>query len=175
MGTFYIFTIIILIVRLVLLYHKKLIQSILCKIFCKKWRFYFKEVRILNEKKKTADYKIIKDEVGNRYEFYCELSCALVCVSDPVKAKNPDAELMLAWENYGRSHFNQCHKCGKWVTGAMYNPDVLSCVQCTPFEDYPKYCPDCGAKTQDPSNYCHICGARLFYGGEGKNEKKESK
>ena len=124
----------------------------------------------MNKKKKIADYKIIKDEVGNRYEFYCELSHALVCVSEPVKAETFDDDLMLAWENYGRNYFNQCHKCGKWVTGAMYNPDVLSCVQCTPIEDYPEYCPECGVKTQDPSNYCHICGAKLFYGGEDENE-----
>ena len=127
----------------------------------------------MNEKKKTADYKILKDESGNRYEFCCELSHALVCVSEPVKADTLEEELILAWENYGRSHFNQCHKCGRWLTGAMYNPDVLSCVQCTPIEDYPEYCPECGAKTQDPSNYCHICGVKLFYGGEGKNEKTE--
>lgn len=127
----------------------------------------------MREKKKTADYKIINDEGGNRYAFYCELSCALVCVSEPVNAETVDAGLMFAWEGYGRSHFNKCHKCGKWVTGAMYNPDVLSCVQCTPFEDYPKYCPGCGTKTQDPSNYCHICGAKLFYRGEEVNEKTE--
>jgi len=127
----------------------------------------------LNRKKNTADYKIIKYEDGNRYEFYCELSHALVCASEHVSAKNDEEELILAWENYGRSHFNQCHKCGKWVTGAMYNPDVFSCVQCTPIEEHPKYCPKCGAKTQEPSNYCHICGAKLFYGGESENEKTE--
>lgn len=127
----------------------------------------------MNEKKKTADYKIIEEQTGNRYEFCCELSGALVCVSEPLKAETQEEELMLAWETYGRSHFNQCRKCGRWVTGAMFNPDVLACVQCTPFEDYPDYCPGCGAKTQDPANFCHICGAKLFYGGEGKNEKTE--
>ena len=128
---------------------------------------------IFNKKKKTADYRIIKDGNKNRYEFYCELSHASVCVSEPVNAETAEKELMLAWENGGRSHFNQCHKCGRWVTGAMYNPDVFSCVQCTPFEDYPEYCPECGVKTQDPSNYCHICGAKLFYGGEKEDEKTE--
>lgn len=153
-------------------YHKKLIQSIFSENL-RKCLFILKGLRLLNEKKKTADYKISKDETGSRYEFYCELSRALVCVSEPVKAETLEEELMLAWENYGRRHFNQCHKCGKWVTGAMYNPDVLSCVQCTPLEDYPDYCPECGAKTQDPSNYCHICGAKLFYGGETLDEKTE--
>lgn len=132
-----------------------------------------KGLRLLNERKKTADYKIIKNEAGNQYEFYCELSQALVCVSKPINSEANEESLMLAWENYGRSNFNQCHKCGKWVTGAMYNPDVLSCVQCTPLEDYPKYCPECGTRTRDPSNYCHICGAKLFYGGEKEDEKAE--
>lgn len=135
--------------------------------------FFSKELRLLGESKKTADFKIIKQENGNCYEFYCELSNALVCVSNPYKLETPEEELMIAWENCGRSHFNQCHKCGKWVMGAMYNPDVLTCVQCTPFEDYPEYCPECGAKTHVQSNFCHICGAKLFYGGEGENEKTE--
>lgn len=127
----------------------------------------------MDEKKKTAAYKIINDEAGTHYEFYCELSNALVCISEPVKAETAEAALMLAWENQGKNYFNQCHKCGKWVTGAMYNPDVLHCVQCTPLEDYPDYCPECGAKTADPANFCHICGAKLFYGGEFEDEKTE--
>ena len=130
-------------------------------------------MRLLKEKKKTADYKIIKDKSGNRYEFYCGLSHALVCVTEAKTAQTPEEELMLAWEESGRGYFNQCHKCGNWVMGAMYNPDVFSCVQCTPLEDYPDYCPECGAKTPDPANYCHICGTRLFYGGEDGNEEAE--
>lgn len=125
------------------------------------------------DNKKTAAYKIIPGTDGNHYQFFCDLSGGLVCTTQPVKADTPGEELQLAWENEGRQHFNQCHKCGKWVTDAMYNPDVLSCVQCTPIEDYPVYCPKCGAKTQNPSNFCHICGAKLFYGGEEENEKTE--
>ncbi len=127
----------------------------------------------MNKMNKTADYKIIKEKGGNRYEFYCGLSRALVCTSEPMQEETPDEELVLAWNKFGKTHFNRCHKCGKWVTGAMYNPDVLSCVQCTPIEDYPEYCTECGAKTQEPSYFCHICGARLFYGGEDRNEKNE--
>jgi len=132
---------------------------------------FWKELRRLD--KKTAKYKIVKGEKGNCYEFFCDLSDALICKSEPIAAKTLEEELLIAWELHGKEHFNKCHKCGKWVTGAMYNPDVLSCVQCTPIEDYPNYCPDCGAKTQNPSNFCHICGAKLFYGGEKHNEKKE--
>ena len=90
----------------------------------------------------------------------------MVCTTAPVKADTPDEELMLAWNTYAKAHFNQCHKCGKWIIDAMYNPDVLNCVVCTPIEDYPEYCPKCGAKTSDPSYFCHMCGARLLYGGE---------
>ena len=123
--------------------------------------------------KKTANYKTVKGENGNCYEFFCDLSDALICKSEPVVAKTPEEELLLAWELYGKVHFNKCHKCGKWVTDAMYNPDTLSCVRCTPIGDYPDYCPECGSKTQDPSNFCHICGAKLFYGGETRDEKTE--
>ena len=32
----------------------------------------------------TARYKIIAGTEGNRYQFFCELSGALVCTSEPV-------------------------------------------------------------------------------------------
>ncbi len=124
---------------------------------------------------KTANYKIIKTEHGNCYEFFCDLSNALICRSEPVVAETSGEEMMLAWESCGKTYFNRCQKCGKWVMNTMFNPDTLSCVRCDPIEDYPDYCPECGAKTQDPSNFCHICGARLFYGGEKQNEKTECK
>ena len=72
----------------------------------------------------------------------------------------------------GRAYFNRCRKCGKWVIDAMFNPDVLKCVECTPIEEYPNYCPECGAKTPDMGFFCHICGKRLLYGGE-KDETTE--
>ena len=125
----------------------------------------------MEQKRRTAHYRITSTDTGNQYEFFCDLSNALVCVSEPIVTDPSDDELMLAWEQYGKAHFNQCRKCGKWVSEVMYNPDVFHCVKCTPLEDYPNYCPECGAKAQNPSNFCHICGAKLFYGGEGKNEK----
>ena len=33
------------------------------------------------------------------------------------------------------------------------------------------HCPKCGAKTSDPSYFCHMCGTRLLYGGEENEEK----
>lgn len=116
--------------------------------------------------KKTANYKISQSENGNLYEFFCDLSDALICISEPYPSEDSEDQLMHAWELYGKEHFNRCHICGRWVTNAMYNPDTLCCVKCNPIEDFPEYCPECGCKTQDPSNFCHMCGARLLYGGE---------
>lgn len=127
------------------------------------------------KKNKTASFKINKTPSGNIFEFFCDLSHALVYSSKPIRADNPEEELMRAWGEGGKEYFNRCQKCGKWVIDAMYNPDVWSCVQCVPIEDYPDYCPVCGAKTQELSNFCHVCGAKLFYGGEEENEKTERK
>ena len=124
----------------------------------------------MNEKK-TANYKRQQTPNGNKYQFFCDLSDALICTTAPVRADTPDEELMLAWNTYAKAHFNQCHKCGRWIINEMYNPDVLNCVVCTPIEDYPEYCPKCGAKTSDPSYFCHMCGTRLLYGGEENEDK----
>lgn len=52
----------------------------------------------------------------------------------------------MAWEQEGKQHFNQCRRCGRWVSDVMYNADVLECVGCTPWENVPKYCARCGKK-----------------------------
>ena len=127
----------------------------------------------MSTEKKTANYRVVPEGNGNRYEFFCDLSYALVCTSDPVKADNAEEELLRAWNECGNGNFNRCKKCGRWVIDAMYNPDVLSCVKCAPIEDHPDYCPVCGAKTSDPSNYCHICGAKLFLREDINDEKTE--
>ena len=41
---------------------------------------------------KTAAYKIITDSGGNRYRFYCELSGALACTTEPIRAKTPEED-----------------------------------------------------------------------------------
>lgn len=124
--------------------------------------------------KMTADYAVVSKDGKKRYQFFCDLSEAFVCQSDFISADTPEKELMKAWEEFGKANFNYCHKCGKWVIDAMYNPDVLTCVQCTPIEEYPEYCPQCGAKTQDPSFFCHMCGFKLLYGGDGNEENSKS-
>ena len=125
--------------------------------------------------KNTASYKLISDDDGNSYEFFCDLSGALVCKTEKkYVADSPEQELLLAWENEGKKHFNSCRKCGRFVIDAMFNPDILSCVKCTPIEDYPDFCPRCGTKTSDPAFFCTMCGATLLYEGENEDEKDES-
>lgn len=118
------------------------------------------------DKKKTADYKVINKPNGKVYQFFCDLSGAM-CVETVVhKNVDPEKELMIAWETAGKKHFNECHKCGIWVSDVMYNPDVYNCVRCSPIEEIPEYCPKCGTKTQDSETFCNKCGTRLMYGGE---------
>ena len=97
-----------------------------------------------------------------------DLSGALGCTTKPVRADTPEEELMLAWESEGRQQFNMCHRCGKWVSDAMYNSDVPECVECTPWEEEPEYCPRCGQKLSKPGKLCSRCGAPLRYEGRLK-------
>ena len=114
---------------------------------------------------KTAAYKVISDAGGNRYKFYCEVSDALACTTEPIRAKTPEEELQIAWETVGRKHFNLCHKCGRWVIEAMFNADALECVACAPWENTPKYCKFCGTKVSVFQSLCPKCGKHLIYGG----------
>ncbi len=127
----------------------------------------------MDSRRKTATYKIVSEEGGNRYQFFCDLSESLICTTKPIKADSPDEELMLAWESEGRAYFNQCRKCGKWIIDAMYNPDVLNCVDCSPLESEPRFCKKCGTRVTDNSIFCHICGKRLLYGGETEVEEPQ--
>jgi len=112
---------------------------------------------------KTADYKIIKEFDGNRYRFFCELSGMAVHTTEPYREESPKLELEKAWQNEGINYFDKCHKCGKWVCGAMFNADVLQCVECAPWENKPNYCPSCGKKVSMADIYCSKCGLKLQY------------
>ena len=120
----------------------------------------------MGAQKKTAAYKVISDAGGNRYKFYCEVSDALACTTEPIRAKTPEEELQIAWETVGRKHFNLCHKCGRWVIDAVYNADVLECVECAPYEAEPNFCKNCGIKIEKPARICPACGHKLVYEGE---------
>ena len=114
---------------------------------------------------KTSKYKIIKSEQGIYYQFFCDISGALVCETTLIKSDNPETDLLNAWETQAKQHFNYCNKCGKWISDIMYNPDVLECVECAPIEEIPDYCPKCGVRLADSASFCNQCGARLMYGG----------
>ena len=112
---------------------------------------------------KTARYKIISDSGGNRYQFFCGLSGALIHTTKPITADSEEEELNLAWDTEGRQYFDLCHSCGEWVTSAMYNADTLECVKCSPWESLPNYCPYCGKATKKSEAKCRRCGKQLQY------------
>ena len=115
------------------------------------------------EKQKIADYKILKDEKGIRYRFFCQASGMAMLTTKCYPGTDPEQELEIAWNKEGRNHFNLCHKCGRWVCDAMYNADVLHCVDCTPWENIPKYCTQCGTKVDITDVFCRKCGVKLQY------------
>ncbi len=118
-----------------------------------------------NKRPNVARYKIINEETGNRYRFFCEASGGAVCTTRPIRAETPEQELLLAWETEGRKHFNRCGKCGKWICNVMTNADTLACVDCSPWENPPRFCPACGKEIRAAALYCNACGVRLMYGG----------
>ena len=116
--------------------------------------------------KDTAGYRVVAENGGNRYKFYCDRSGALGCTTDVIRAAAPEQELYIAWESQGKQHFNRCKRCGSWVIDAMYNADVLECVDCTPWEEAPRYCSKCGTRAREDDVLCRTCGSRIQYGGE---------
>lgn len=119
------------------------------------------------EKTKTATYKIISRSDGYRIvQFFCDASGMLLFSTDPIFTSTEEEALRIAWEGEGKKRFNLCHKCGKWVSAVMYNADTLECVDCSPWENAPKFCKTCGVKVSYGDVYCHKCGAELKYGGE---------
>ena len=121
---------------------------------------------------RIARFKIVPSAEGNRYVFYCDLSGAMVCTTNPIVMKSPEKELQFAWESEGKKCFNLCHSCGKWVSDPVYNVETFSCVQCTPWEEIPMYCPHCGERAEATDVFCSRCKKRLRYGNE--NNKTDS-
>ncbi|MBQ7792875.1 MAG: zinc-ribbon domain-containing protein [Clostridia bacterium] len=119
---------------------------------------------------KTARYKVISDTGGVRFKFYCEASGAAVCITKQCYPAETEEELLQAWETEGKQQFNRCHKCGRWICNAMYNADTLECVDCSPWEEHPRYCPHCGSKVKSADVFCNRCGVRLMYGGDADDE-----
>lgn len=114
----------------------------------------------------TAKYKILPDaDRAVRVQFFCDLSGALACTTEPIHADTPEQALEIAWKTAGKKEFNHCEKCGKWVSDTMYNPSVQECVKCAPWENYPLYCHQCGKKITEVTKLCPKCGALLQYEG----------
>ncbi len=120
-----------------------------------------------NIRPQTARYKILAEtDEGRIFRFFCGASGAAVCTTKPIRADTESEALRLAWDNDGKAHFNLCHACGKWISDAMYNPDVFNCVDCSPWEDPPLFCPKCGSQILAGDTFCRRCGVRLMYGGD---------
>ena len=113
-------------------------------------------------KKLIADYKIKYEDEGHRYQFICGLSGAVACTTKLFVDDVSETQLSEAWETEGRECFNKCHKCGRWVIDAMYNVDVLECVDCAPWQEEPLYCSNCGEVVDSCENVCAVCGKPLF-------------
>ncbi len=116
--------------------------------------------------RKTASYQIVSDQTGRRCRFFCDLSGALVYISDPAPADAQEDELLWAWYGEARKHFNRCRSCGRWISDPMYNADTLECVACSPWEGPPVFCPNCGEKVSETEVFCPSCRKRLRYGKE---------
>ena len=133
-------------------------------------------------KNRTAMYKLISSDQGNKYAFYCDNSGALVHTTDWIQADTPERSLEIAWQETVQKYFNRCSKCGKWVMDAMYNVDELECVQCSPYkydmgdarynllENYgfgpnvmkkKKICLKCRNVSNANEEQCLICGETL--------------
>ena len=114
----------------------------------------------------VASHKALADGGGYRFLFYCDVSGVHVCTTKEVyHADTPEAALLTAWEAEGRGRFNKCHKCGKWVIDAVYNAEVLECVDCAPYEVEPKFCKNCGTRIEAATRRCFVCGKKLIYEG----------
>lgn len=126
-------------------------------------------------KYKTADYKAVEDSGGHRFMFYCQVSTAHVCTTKQIYPGEVEKALLEAWQAEGRRSFNQCSRCGKWVIDAVFNAEVLECVECAPYEAEPKFCKTCGAKIESPVKHCQHCGNKLLYeGGEEDHDTEAS-
>ena len=151
---------------------------------------------------KTATYKCTTDSGGRRYSFYCDISHAIVCSTEPIRRQTVEEELEYAWKITGEKYFNKCKKCGRWVIDSLYNPEKLECVVCSPWETdvviekeqaatrnefgfgpdamkKKKVCHNCKSICNSEGNFCYICGAMLpaktlfdIYGQQKNNKKK---
>lgn len=113
----------------------------------------------------TARYQTIGDGDKRRYCFFCDITGAQVCTQNAYPSDDVHNGAMLAWEREGRNHFNLCHRCGRWVVDAAYNPQVLECIQCATFEYQARFCKFCGTRVSETDRVCPNCKNPLYYEG----------
>lgn len=113
----------------------------------------------------TAMHRLVPTAEGNIYIFFCGVTGAQFQTRRAYKADSPEKELFLAWESEGRCHFNRCQKCRRWVFNVAYNPEVLECIECAPFEDEAKFCKFCGTHVPPFVKTCPTCKKPLYYEG----------
>lgn len=116
-------------------------------------------------KKVTAEYRVLAEQDGCRYSFLCAVTGAQFRTEGCYRAEDPEQQALLAWEAEGRGHFNQCRKCGRWVFDIAFNPEVLECIACAPFEAQARFCKTCGARVPPHGRTCPTCGKALYYEG----------
>ena len=114
---------------------------------------------------KTATCRKLFEPGGIRYQFFCDVSGALVCTTDVCTDDDP----VRAWKDEAKKNFSRCQRCGRWVSDPMYNAETMKCVQCSPWEEQPAFCPQCGKKVAEDATFCHCCRARLRYASEEEN------
>lgn len=124
------------------------------------------------DKRKTAEYVRMPTAEGTRYKFLCSVTGAGVCTRRPYEGATEEEALLIAWEKEGRSHFNRCQKCKKWVFDVAYNPEVLECIECAPFEAEAQFCKFCGVRVPEEARCCPACGRPLYYEGEDVHDQK---
>ena len=124
-------------------------------------------VRMSEIDHRTARYQVISEADGDRYRFFCEVSGLAVCITGPhSRSQGPEQ----VWGEEGRQYFNRCSCCGRWVSDVMYNADTGECVECSPWEDKPVFCLQCGQRIPADDLFCRRCGTKLRYGKVRKDE-----
>ena len=127
-------------------------------------------------KRKTATHKVLADDGGYRFMFYCDLSGAHICTTKKIYYGDTQEEaLQAAWQAEGRSLFNQCRKCGKWVSLAMYNVDVLECVECAPSKPRRSSVKAAVRRLRNPQNRARLVASLLLITGRGGANESDRK
>lgn len=127
----------------------------------------------MEQAKKTAPYKVITDAGGVRsFRFYSDISGELVCETKPIRADTEEQALETAWQTEGKSKFNRCPSCSRFVSSAMFNPSADRRLDCAPWEEEsPAFCHRCGTKLTDPTaRFCSACGVKLCAEGRAREE-----